>query len=469
MKMKPDFVFTPLRDLADLVRRRQVSSLELTRTFLDRLEAYGPRYNAVVTVTAERAMRLAARADEEIKAGNYRSPLHGIPYGVKDLLATSGGIPTTWGAAPFRNQTFDYDATVIRKLEDAGAVLSAKLAMVELAGGLGYRYPEASFSGPGINPWNSNYWTGGSSSGSGAAVSAGLVPFALGSETGGSILSPSSSCGVTGMRATYGRVSRYGAMALSWTLDKIGPIGLTADDCGIVLDVIAGWDPDDPSTTKRPYQYDPHYSFSGRPRLAVVGDDLQGIPADVRANFEESLRVLSTEADISEIKAPDFPYEAVNQTILQVESVSAFEDLIESGVVAELTDPGNHYGGYARTAVLARDYLRALRIRRKVAIEVDDLFSNYDAIVSPTKPLTSVPFGEEKGSDVSPAPRNTVSALANLAGLPAISVPNGFGDHNLPTGLRFTGRAYRENTILALARRYQSLTGWHLKHPAVAA
>ena len=245
--------FQPVRELSELVRTRRVSSVELAEAFLDRLDRLGPQLNVMVTVTRESALREARRADEEIGRGEYRGPLHGIPYGAKDLLATVG-IPTTWGAAPLRDQAFDYDATVIRKLRDSGAVLLAKLAMVELAGGMGYQTTDASFTGPGLNPWDSGRWAGGSSSGSGAAVAAGLAPFAIGSETWGSILVPGSFCGVAGLRPTYGRVSRHGAMALSWSLDKLGPLCLTADDCGIVLDSIAGADPLDPTATSRHYQ-----------------------------------------------------------------------------------------------------------------------------------------------------------------------------------------------------------------------
>ncbi|MBI4197919.1 MAG: amidase, partial [Chloroflexi bacterium] len=254
--MDKQLVFLPVRQLSELVRTRRVSPVELAEGFLERLEELGPRYNAVVTVTRERAMRQARHAEAEIRARVYRGPLHGIPYGAKDLLATSEGIPTTWGAAPFRQQTFEEDATVVRRLEEAGAVLAAKLSMVELAGGMGYRQPNASFTGPGITPWGANAWSGGSSSGSGASVAAGLVPFAIGSETWGSILSPANNCGVAGLRPTYGRVSRHGAMALSWTLDKLGPLGLTADDCGLVLEAIAGYDAKDPSTAQRSFRYD---------------------------------------------------------------------------------------------------------------------------------------------------------------------------------------------------------------------
>ncbi len=215
-------------------------------------------------------MAEARRAEREIAAGRYRGPLHGIPYGAKDLLATSGGIPTTWGAAPLREQRFDFDATVIRKLEEAGAVLCAKLAMVELAGGMGYRQPNASFTGPGINPWNPDAWSGGSSSGSGSAVAAGLVPFAIGSETWGSILSPAGYCGIAGLRPSYGRVSRHGAMALCWTLDKLGPLCLTAEDCGLVLEAIAGADPADPSTSDRPWRFDAGEVTGRRFRFGVI-------------------------------------------------------------------------------------------------------------------------------------------------------------------------------------------------------
>ena len=245
--MEERVVFLPIRQLSQLVRSRQVSPVELAETFLRRLENIGPTLNAVVTVTRELAMRQARQAEREIAAGTYRGPLHGIPYGAKDLLATSEGIPTTWGAAPFRDQRLDHDATVVRRLRDAGAVLAAKLAMVELAGGFGYRFPNASFTGPAVNPWSRGAWTGGSSTGSAASVAAGLVPFAIGSETWGSILSPASICGVAGLRPTYGRVSRYGAMALSWTLDKLGPLCLTADDCGPHFTTTPAAPPDDPS------------------------------------------------------------------------------------------------------------------------------------------------------------------------------------------------------------------------------
>src|SRR5262245_13044256 len=241
-----DVLYASVRELAAQVRTQQLSPVALAEAYLDRLDKLGPRLGAVITVTRESALKEARDAEKEIKAGRYRGPLHGVPYGVKDLLATKG-IPTTWGAEPYREQVFDFDATVVRKLRDAGAVLAAKLAMVELAGGFGYGTADASFSGPGKTPWNLDYWSGGSSSGPGAAVAAGLVGFAIGSETSGSIITPAAYCGVSGLRPTYGRVSRHGAMALSWTLDKLGPMCRSADDCGLVLSAIAGRDPLDPT------------------------------------------------------------------------------------------------------------------------------------------------------------------------------------------------------------------------------
>ena len=458
-------VFVPIRELADLLRTRQVSPVELAETFLERLASIGPRYNAVVTVTRERAMEQARRAESELAAGEYKGLLHGIPYGAKDLLATSGGIPTTWGAAPFREQVFDYDAAVVRKLEEAGAPLAAKLAMVEIAGGMGYRQPNASFTGPGMTPWGKDAWSGGSSSGSGAAVAAGLVPFAIGSETWGSILSPANNCGLAGLRPTYGRVSRQGAMVLSWTLDKLGPLCLTADDCGIVLEAIAGEDLGDPSTTDMPYRYDIHASVGQRFRLAVLKDVTEGAQAEVAANFERALKSLEDVADIEEIEFPEMPYEAVTRTILNAESASAFEEFIESGAVAGLTAPECHHP-HARLMIPAQDYIRALRIRGKVARIADEVMAGYDALVAPTRAVTATLIDQDFRGVVAGTARDTMGAVGNSAGLPAISVPSGFSDEGLPTGIQFMGRAYDENRILAVARAYQSLTDWHTEHPA---
>ena len=327
-----DILFASVRELGALIRNQQISPVVLTEAYLDRLEKIGTKLGAVVTITRDLALKEARAAEKEIKAGKYRGPLHGIPYAVKDLLATKG-IPTTWGAAPFKDQVFDYDATIVRKLRDAGAVLLAKLAMVELAGGFGYGTGDASFTGPGRTPWNLDYWSGGSSTGPGAATAAGLVAFSIGSETSGSIITPAAYCGVCGLRPTYGRVSRHGAMALCWTLDKLGPLCRTADDCGLVLAAIAGPDPKDPTTIAQPFKYgDPPKSNGKKFKLGVIKGSFENAQPAVRKNFEESVKVLKKIADVKEaVPFPEMPYGEVVTTIINAEAASAFGDFIESG------------------------------------------------------------------------------------------------------------------------------------------
>ena len=484
VRPRAEVIFRPLRELGELVRTRQVSPVDLTETFLERLAAIGPRYHAVVTLTPELARAQARRAEQELAAGHWRGPLHGIPYGIKDLFATAG-IPTTWGAAPFRHQVFDYDATVVRRLRQAGAVLTAKLAMVELAGGLGYRQPDASFTGPGINPWGGTTWSGGSSSGSGSAVAAGLVPFAIGTETNGSIISPAANCGVAGLRPSYGRVSRHGGMPLAWSLDKPGPLALTADDCGLVLSAIAGFDPDDPTTTPRAFSYDAASNAAGehagaghggsatsgqrrRFRLALPEGATDDAEPAVREHFAAALEVLRAIADIEPVTLPDYPYTEVISTILLSESASIFAELAHSGRTAEMTAPEDRHGIYARGAILAADYLRAQRIRTRLARDLDRLLAPYDALVTPSRPTVATALDAtwaRGGKRSERRPRCPISAAGNLAGLPAISVPSGFTDGGLPTGIQFVGRAYEEHPILTVANAYQALTTWHHRHP----
>ena len=275
MTLPEDVLYLTVRELGEGLRARRFSAVELAESYMARLEEHGARLGAVVTITRERALREARQAQRELAAGRDRGPLHGIPYGAKDLLAAVG-YPTTWGAAPFREQRFDYDATVIERLREAGAVLVAKLAMVELAGGMGYNQANASFTGPGRTPWNLKYWSGGSSSGSGAAVGAALVPFAIGSETWGSIMFPAACNGVSGLRPTFGRVSRHGAMALSWTMDKIGPLCRSADDCGLVLAAIAGADRRDPHALPGRWTYDGTRARPAARRAAARQADVRG-------------------------------------------------------------------------------------------------------------------------------------------------------------------------------------------------
>ena len=457
-------VFVPLRQLAERVRTRQVSPVALTRLFLDRLERLGPQYNAVVTMTTALAQSQAERAEREIAAGRYRGPLHGIPYGLKDVFATEG-YPTTWGAGPLRDQNFDYDATIVRKLEGAGAVLAAKLAMVELAGGVRYRRANASFTGAGLNPWNRDTWSGGSSSGSGSAVAAGLVPFAIGTETWGSILGPANNCGLAGLRPTFGRVSRHGGMPLTFGMDKPGPLCLTADDCGIVLEAIAGHDPDDEATASRPYRYRRHDPDGGRLRLAVPAGVPDGCHPCVRERFQEALDALAQVAEIEQVELPDLPYAAVAMAIFVAESASVMEELIESGMTAELTAPEARCGIYPRTAMLATDYLRALRLRRTIAVAIDEVVSRYDALLSPTQPSLAPPVDRPWVKGLKERAADPLGAFGSCVGLPAISVPMGFTEAGLPAGLQILGRAYDENVVLAVAAAYQSVTDWHKQHP----
>ncbi|HEX9305547.1 MAG TPA: amidase [Thermoanaerobaculia bacterium] len=465
--------FTPLRQLAAKVRAREVSPVALAEESLQRLEAHGRKLNAVVTLAGDDALAAARTAEREIRQGKYRGPLHGIPYGAKDLLATKK-MPTTWGAAPYRNQQFAYDATVIRKLEEAGAVLTAKLAMVELAGGMGYNNADASFTGPGLNPWNTAYWSGGSSSGPGAAVAAGLVSFAIGSETVGSIITPAAFCGVTGLRPTYGRVSRHGAMALCWTLDKLGPLARGSDDCALVLDAISGKDPADPTTVDAPR---PAATPSRRMRIGVLKGATDFVQPDVAKNFGESLAVLSRFVDVSrDVALVDLPFGIVAGTIVDAEGGSAFLELIESGALRQLQAKSDRYGGYSSVMTPAVDYLHAMRLREKMRAPMEALFQRYDALAAPSRATVAVPIGIDfdkaypelaRGRPANFAsPIGALISLGNLVGWPAISLPNGFGPEGLPTGLHLLGGALREADLGAIGREYQRRTDFHTRRPA---
>lgn len=461
-----DFAFRSIAELGTLLRRKKTSATELATYFLDRLGRIGPQLNAVVTVTRARALAEAAQADREIKAGKWRGPLHGIPYGVKDLLATKD-YPTTWGAEPYRQQKFDSDATVVERLGAAGAVLCAKLAMVELAGGMGYNQANASFTGPGKTPWNTAYWSGGSSSGPGAAVAAGLVPFAIGSETSGSILTPSAYCGITGLRPTYGLVSRHGAMALAWTMDKLGPMARSAEDCGLVLEVIAGRDPKDPSSAANGFRM-PAPSTK-KFKIGVPKGADTNIQPEVAANFRAALAVLADKLEVVEdVELPEQPYGAVAGMIIAAEGASAFDDLLKDGRLSQLTAPEDRTGGYAALAVSAPDYLRALRARRPMQRALDAFLKQFDALAVPTRSTVANPIDKpfREGWPGITGGANVIGPT-NVVGVPGISVPNGFGVQNLPTGLSFTARAFDEGKLLSLGRLYQERTDWHRREPAL--
>ncbi len=458
--------FLPVRELAARIRKRQLSPVELAEGCLDRLEKIGPRYNAVVRVLRDTALLEARQAEREITGGHWRSMLHGIPYGVKDLLATRG-VPTTWGAAPYKDQVFDYDATVIERLREKGAVLCAKLAMVELAGGMGYNHADASFTGPGLTPWNPAFWSGGSSSGPGASVAAGLVPFAIGSETSGSILTPAAFCGVTGLRPTYGLVSRHGAMALCWTLDKLGPMGRSADDCALVLAAISGRDSKDESTVRQKFEYGERPPTVKRPRLAVPKGVVEKVQPAVRENFEHAIAVLKVTCDVTpDVEWPEFPWGPAVSAIVGAEGASAFLDLIESGRVKELKCPKDRAGGYAGTLIPAVDYLQAMRLRRPMKRALAKLFERFDAVISPTRATVAYP-ADRNFEDVYPGISGGPPLIpaGNLCGLPALCMPNGLGENGLPTSFALMGPAFSERELVEVGKVYQKATDWHMHRP----
>jgi aspartyl-tRNA(Asn)/glutamyl-tRNA(Gln) amidotransferase subunit A len=468
-----DIFFATIGELSAKLRARQFSAVELTEAFGERLARIGPRYNALALSLRKEALKVAHKANDQIKIGRLRGPLQGIPYGAKDLLSFAYR-PTTWGARPYAHQIFDYNAATIEKLAKAGAPLVGKLAMVELAGGGGYRYASASMFGPGLNPWDLSRWAGGSSSGSASAVAAGLVPFALGSETWGSIMTPCAYCGVTGVRPTYGMVSRYGAMPLSWTMDKIGPICHSVADCGMVLDAISGGDSRDPGSAGKGYHYWPEYARELKDiQVGFAPVDLSewAEPA-ARPAFEGALEVLRAIGyHTKEVRLPDFPYATLAGFIIDAEGSAVFEQLIESGGADELADQLQIAGLKAGLEISAKDYFKAMRARRLIQDAFAKLFIDYDVLVSPScfgpatkidEPLDAPPKRPE------PTDRglSDLSAAGNLAGLPALFLPCGFAD-GLPVGIQLVSRPFNEALLIAVGGEFQKRTDWHRRRPQV--
>jgi Asp-tRNA(Asn)/Glu-tRNA(Gln) amidotransferase A subunit family amidase len=479
-----DLAFLPITSLAPLLQRRDISATELTKMYLGRLKKYGPKLNCVVTLTEELALTQAAQADRDIRAGKYKGPLHGIPWGAKDLFATKG-IPTTWGAAPFQNQVFDYDATVVERLAAAGAVLVAKLSMGALAQG------DQWFKGRTNNPWNPERGSSGSSAGPGSATAGGLVVFGIGTETRGSIISPSAENGVTGLRPTYGRVSRYGAMALSWTMDKIGPMCRSVEDCAIVLNAIYGPDGRDETTADAPFVWNPDIPLA-KLRIAYLKNEFvppppgtgrggrgdaagrEGAPAggagapgagrgsltpeEQQRQREARLKIFADVLDVyRKAGAQPEPVElpasitSIGSTIgfvLTTEGAAAFDDLIRS---KDANDPSlNTWPNQFRTHrfVPAVEYIRAQRARTLLIREMEKFMSQYDVFLSPTG---SASLG-----------------VTNLTGHPAIALKAGFID-NRPVELMITGRLYDEATVLRVALAYERGTDWHNQNPKLEA
>lgn len=451
--------FATVAQVSRDLRLRRYTAVEAARAALDRLASTGAHLHAVAELTEGRALADAREADRRLRRGDA-GPLCGVPYGAKDLIAVAG-VPTRWGTRAFRDQMFDRDATVVRRLADAGAVLVGKLAMIELAGGGGYRDPAASITGATRNPWSTQRWAGGSSSGSAAAVAAGLVPFALGSETTGSIVIPASFCGVTGVRPSFGLVSRAGVMPLSWSLDKIGPLARTADDAEMVLAAIAGLDPLDPSTIDVRYRRSRARTF----RVGVLAVDHDRYPA-VASAFATALRSLRR-AGITTVEAepPPHDYRAISRTLLKAESAAAHEDLITGPGLAQLIDPTQRRDLAANLDVRAVDYVRAVERRAAATRDARALFGRVDALVAPTVPTEATPLEYDLDDW---RVHHHYGAMAAVAGLPGISVPMGFGEHGLPLGLTIIADQQRDATAIRIAARFQRVTDWHERRPDIA-
>lgn len=454
------FAFMGLPTLGRLLRQRKISSLELTRACLDAIEKDGSSLNALAEVTRAVAERQARAADQRIAAGETLTRIAGIPFGAKDLLATAG-IPTRWGSRAYANQRFDFDATVIDRLQHANAVLVAKLAMVELAGAGRYRRPAASLTGPGLNPWNRGYWSGGSSSGSAAAVCAGLVPFSLGSETGGSILIPASFCGVTGFRPSFGAVSRYGAMAVSWSMDKIGPIARSAEECEIILRRIAGPDLNDPSTAE--------FAFlplrSSKLRLGVLPMDLTRFPATAAA-FSAAIELFSTLGfSIKQLKLPNEEFESFRtlfQTLFAAECGAAHSELINSPQIGLLIDDQQRQDLLSYRSITVSEYVQALQQRMAASRQIRSLFHDVDAVLAPTV-VTEATKLDEDVVEWSKLPHYAI--LGAIAGIPGLSIPMGVGPNGLPLGLSIQCDLAKDRLVLMLGKIFQRASNWHLRRP----
>lgn len=466
-KAVEDLAFATVPQLAALIRSRKVSSLELTKMYLDRLKRYGPKLLCVVTLTEELALKQAKAADAELKGGKYRGPLHGIPWGAKDLFATKG-IKTTWGAEPYRDQVIDYDATIVERLRDAGAVLVAKLSMGALAQGPKW------FGGVTRNPWvpdEAVTGSSGSSAGPASATAAGLVGFSIGTETLGSIVSPSSRCGVTGLRPTYGRASRYGAMGLSWTMDKIGPICRGVEDCAAALSAIYGPDGRDITVGDAPFNWNPERKLSDM-RVGYLKTEFDGAGFQPqndqqrqqmeqrRAVYKEAIEALEKAGvKLTPIELPKFSTAAL-RIILVAEAATAFDDITRNGQVNLLSgqEPFDWPNSFRSSRFIpAVEYLRAQRARTLLQHEMEKLMSQWDVFVSP-------------------APGSASLLVTNLTGHPAVCVPCGFiqtpnpKEHttdNLPQAIMFTGGVYDEAAPLRVALAYEQATKWQAMHPKI--
>lgn len=440
-----ELAFYNILQLASLIKNRQISSVELTKFFIERIRQYGDTLQCVITVTEEIAMQQAQRADEEIAAGKYRGPLHGIPYGLKDLFAVKG-TRTTWGAAPYRNQVIEQDAFVYTQLQNAGAVLVAKFTLGALAMG------DYWYGGRTKNPWNLLTGSSGSSAGSASATVAGLVPFAIGTETWGSIVSPASTCGATGLRPTFGRISRSGAMTLSWSLDKVGPICRSAEDAAVVFNYIHGTDGLDQSAVTKPFNYDAKADIK-KMRVGYAKNYYDRITDTTRSEWKvlETYRQMGVE--LVPVNFPDsgqYHY-AIMDIVIGAECAAAFDDFTRTNLDDEMTRQGKYdWPNSFRTSrfVPAVEYINANRHRYLLMQLVNETMKEVDVLICPTR-----------GS-------GNQGAITNLTGHPVVCMPTGFDKRsNLPTSITLIGKLYDEATILSAAKAYQDATQWDEMHP----
>lgn len=440
-KNSDELAFYSVGELSVLIKSHKITSVQLTTLYLERIKKYRPMLQCIITVTESLALAQAYRADKEIAAGKYRGPLHGIPYGAKDLLSTKN-YPTTWGSVPFKNQVFDEDATVIKKLEAAGAILIAKTAMGELAWG------DVWFGGKSKNPWDTTQGSSGSSAGSASGTAAGLFAFAIGSETYGSIVSPSTRCGTTGLRPTYGRVSRYGAMALSWSMDKLGPICRTVEDCAIVFNAIYGPDENDQTLYDRPFVYEPRKTDLKKLRIGYLKSDFDSAQSDRAFNDSVLIVIKKLGAVLIPVELPHFPVDDIS-IMLGAESAAAFDDLTRNGnddlLVRQIK---NAWPNSFRSSRLipAVEYIQASRVRQLLIGEMKKVMDKVDVYVGPS----------QEGSSL---------LLTNLTGHPCVVVPSGFTKEGHPVSITFTGNLFDEGTMLSVAKKYQDATSYHLRHP----
>jgi Asp-tRNA(Asn)/Glu-tRNA(Gln) amidotransferase A subunit family amidase len=435
-----DLAYYSIGQLAELLRTQQISSVDLTVFFLSRLEKYGPKLECVITLTKERALIQASLVDKEITEGNYRGLLHGIPFGVKDIFATKD-YKTTWGATPFKDQMIPEDAAIITKLEEAGAVLLVKLTMGALAWG------DVWYGGKTRNPWDITKGSSGSSAGSASAVSAGLIPFAIGTETWGSIVSPSTVCGVTGLRPTFGRVSRTGAMALSWSMDKIGPICRNAEDLAIVFNEIYGPDHIDETVFDAPFNYTKNIDLNTL-KIGYLKNDFDK-DYDFHKNDSLSLNTLKNlGVELIPIELPEFDVNALS-IILSAEAAAAFDEFTRTNKDKKLVRQGkNAWPNEFRSArfIPAVEYINANRIRSVIIQEMQEIMNRVDVYLAPSW----------EGDNL---------LLTNLTGHPCVVLPNGFSDDGTPTSISFIGKLFDEGTLIAVAKAYQDATSFHLEHP----